>query len=82
MYGSHIDRRTARCWVALACVALLGFMLAAEAVHPHPIVERAGPASHCSICIVAHGTAPAVAVLLPVAVAPAFGSYSWVVAPQ
>ena len=64
---SHSEALSLRRGTAVVCVLLVGLVFAAEAMHSHPLVAAGkvgSPASHCSLCVVAHGTAPAAAMAL------------------
>jgi hypothetical protein len=68
-----LDQPSARRLLALFCVVVVALLLVAEAVHAHPAVDAGklrAPGSHCAICAVAQGAAPAAVVALPTAAVP------------
>jgi hypothetical protein len=69
----EFDRPSAQRLLALFCVVVLCLLLVVEAVHAHPALDAGklrAPGSHCAICAVAQGAAPAAVVALPAAVVP------------
>lgn len=66
----QIDRRTLRKFTAAFFVLVIAGFGLVEAVHVHDAVaEQTSPASHCSLCVIAHNAAvvtPVNAALAPV----------------
>ena len=69
MKSSHqIDRSTLRRFTAAFFVLVIAGFGFVQAVHVHDVLARqASPASHCSLCVVAHSAA----IVTPTGTAPA-----------